>query len=141
MKRTIFVVEDHPLMRKSIVAALEREPDLTVCGQCEDAPEALAAIVSLQPDLVLTDIELKSSSGLELIRSLRARAPELPILATTLFNVRENERMARAAGASDFVPKHDGPEGFVIIARALLEAAKSREFSTELSEHHGHLHP
>ena len=125
MKNRIFVVEDHPLMRKSIVAALEREADLAVCGQAEDAPDALAGIASLQPDLVLTDLELKTSSGFDLIRSLRIHAPALPILATTLFNVGENERRARDAGASDFVPKLAGPEKLVTAAHALLKAGSS----------------
>ncbi len=122
MKQKIFVVEDHPLMRRSIVAALERESDLEVCGQAEDAPDALAAIVSLQPDLVLTDLELKSSSGLDLIKALRARDAALPIVAITLFNHGEHARLAHAAGASAFVPKHHGPERLVAIARALLRA-------------------
>lgn len=122
MKNRIFVVEDHSLMRKSLVDALEREPDLAVCGQAEDGPEALAAIRSLRPDLVLTDLELKTSSGFDLIRSLRDHAPTLAIIATTLFDGAENERRARAAGASDFVPKLAGPEKLVAAARALLKA-------------------
>ncbi len=122
MKSRIFVVEDHPLMRKSIVAALERESDLAVCGQAEDARGAFAAIVSLRPDLVLTDLELKSSSGLDLIKSLRARTSELPIIAITLFDLGEKARLARAAGASAFVPKHHGPERLIAITRALLKA-------------------
>ena len=103
----VFLVEDHPLMRRSIVEAIQREPDLTVCGQAEDAP-AVLAIMSLQPDIVLTDIQLKSSSGLDLIKALRARLPALPIVATTMFDVRRNERLARAAGATGFVSKEDG---------------------------------
>lgn len=122
MKRRIFVVEDHPLMRKSIVAALERESDLAVCGQAVDAAGAFAAIVSLQPDLVLTDLELKSSSGLDLIKALRARTSELPIIAITLFDHGEKARLARAAGASAFIPKHHGPERLIAITRALLKA-------------------
>lgn len=131
MKRRIFVVEDHPLMRKSIVAALERESDLAVCGQADDAPDAFAAIASLQPDLVLTDLELKSSSGLELIKSLRARTPELPIIAITLFDLGEKAQLARAAGASAFVPKHHGSERLVAIARALLRPGSPPESRSE----------
>lgn len=108
-------------MRKSIVAALERESDLAVCGQAVDAAGAFAAIVSLRPDLVLTDLELKSSSGLDLIKSLRARAPELPIIAITLFDHGEKARLARAAGASAFIPKHHGPARLIAITRALLK--------------------
>jgi DNA-binding NarL/FixJ family response regulator len=118
-KHRVFVVEDHPLMRRSIVEAIEREPDLTVCGQAESAAE-VPAIVSLQPDLVLTDIQLKSSSGLDLIGALRVRAPILPIVATTMFDVRRTERLARAAGASDFVSKEEGPDRLIAVIRRVL---------------------
>jgi DNA-binding NarL/FixJ family response regulator len=121
MKNRVFVIEDHPLMRRSIIEAIEREPDLTVCGQAEDAQEALAAIESLQPDIVLTDIQLKSSSGLDLIKSLHAHLPALPVIATTMFDVRRSERLARAAGAAGFVSKQDGPEKLISTVHQLLK--------------------
>ena len=111
-------------MRRSLVEAIERETDLTVCGQAEDAPEALAAIVSLQPDIVLTDIQLKSSSGLDLIKALHAHSPALPVVATSMFDVRRNERLARAAGAVGFVSKQDGPERLIATVRELLKPGK-----------------
>ena len=107
-------------MRRSSIEAIEREPDLMVCGQAADAPEALA-IASLQPDLVLTDVQLKSSSGLDLIKALRARLPALPIIAATMFDVRRAGRLARAAGASGFVSKEDGPGRLVATIREVLE--------------------
>lgn len=116
-------------MRRSIVEAIEREPDLAVCGQAEDANEALAAIVSLQPDLVLTDIQLKSSSGLDLIKTLRERAPALPVIATTMFDVRRTERLARAAGAACFVAKQDGPEKMIAAIHEVLEAGTQHDGS------------
>ena len=125
IKRRVYVVEDHPLMRRSIIEAIEREPDLTVCGQAEDAPEALA-IMSLQPDVVLTDIRLKSSSGLDLIAALRTRLPKLPIVATTMFDVRRTERLARAAGATGFLSKQDGPDQLVAMIREVLEPGAKR---------------
>lgn len=109
-------------MRQSIVGALERETDLTVCGEAEDAREAIEAIASLHPDLVLTDIQLKSSSGLDLIKSLHAQTPALPIVATTMFDVRRTERLARAAGASGFASKQDGPEKLIAIIHETLKA-------------------
>jgi DNA-binding NarL/FixJ family response regulator len=124
MKRKVFVIEDHPLMRRSLVEAIERETDLTVCGQAEDAQEALAAIVTLQPDIVLTDVQLKSSSGLDLIKALHAHSPALPIIATTMFDVRRTERLARAAGASGFVAKQDGPEKLIAAVHDLLKAGE-----------------
>ena len=114
-------------MRRSIVQALEREPDLTVCGEAEDAQDALAAIVALQPDLVLTDIQLKSSSGLDLIKALREHSPALPIIATTMFDGLRNERLARAAGASAFVSKDDGPEKLIATIHEVLKTGKIRD--------------
>lgn len=110
-------------MRRSIVEALERESDLTVCGQAEDAKEALAAIASLEPDIVLTDIQLKTSSGLDLIKTLHAQSPELLIIATTMFEVQRTERLAREAGASGFAAKQDGPAKLIEIVRASLKNA------------------
>lgn len=124
MKNRVFVIDDHPLMRRSIVEAIERETDLTVCGQAEDAEEALAAIESLRPDIVLTDIQLKSSNGLDVIRSLHAHAPALLVIATTMFDVRRNERLARAAGAAGFVSKQDGPEKMIAVVHDLLRTSK-----------------
>lgn len=130
MEYRIFVVEDHLLMRRSIVEALEREADLTVCGQAEDATEALAAIVSLQPDLVLTDIQLKTSSGLDLIKALREQLPGMPIVATTMFDVRRAERQTRAAGASAFVAKQDGPDQLIAAVHELLRTGNERSEPT-----------
>ena len=113
-------------MRLSLVDALEREPDLVICGQAEDAQEAFAAIVSLHPDIVLTDIQLKSSSGLDLIKALRAHSSALPIIATTMFEGRRNERLARAAGASGFVSKDEGPEKLIATVREVLRTLKEK---------------
>lgn len=123
-RHRIFVVEDHPLMRKSIVAAFEREADLAVCGEAEDWAEALVGIASQQPDLVLTDLALKTSSGLELIKSLRLSVPGLPVVATTMFNVQSNQRLALAAGAARFVSKQEGPELLVQAVHAALAARR-----------------
>lgn len=112
-------------MRRSLVEAIERETDLLVCGQAEDAQEALTAILSLEPDIVLTDIQLKSSSGLDFIKALRAHGSTLPIVATTMFDVQRTERLARAAGASGFVAKQDGPGKLIEVVRQLLKKNKA----------------
>lgn len=117
----MFVIENHGLMRRSMIAALEREPDLTVCGQAEDGPEALAAIDLLHPDIVLTDLQLKTSSGLELIKLLHEQLPTLRVVATTMFDVRRAERLALMAGAAGFASKQDGPEKMIATVRQALK--------------------
>ena len=104
-------------MRRSLIEAIEREEDLTVCGQAEDAQAAYAGVVAIRPDIVVTDIQLKSSSGLDFIAAVRAHDPALPVVATTMFDVPRTERLARAAGASGFVGKHEGPRRLIEVVR------------------------
>lgn len=124
-------------MRRSLVEAIGREPDLSVCGEAEDAQKAFAAVVSMRPDLVLTDIQLKSSSGLDFIKAIRTHAPALPIVATTMFDVRRTERLARAAGASAFVAKQDGPAKLIEVVRESLKHRKSQHEQGESGECNG----
>ena len=74
---------------------------------------------------MLTDIQLRSSRGLDLIKALRAHSPALPVVAITIFDVRRNGRLARAAGAVGFVSKQDGPEKLIAAIHAVLKGGKN----------------
>lgn len=119
-KKNVFVVEDQAAVREGIVESLNREADLKVCGEADDLQPALAAIKALQPDLVLTDIQLKSSDGLQLIRELRRLYPNLPVVAMTMFDPIGCERAARTAGANGFALKQEGAEKLIATIRAAL---------------------
>lgn len=120
LKKLIFVVEDQTAVREGIIESLNRETDLRVCGEADDVQPALRAIASAKPDLVLTDLQLKSSHGIELIRELRRLYPVLPIVAMTMFDPVGHERQARAAGATGFALKQEGAEKLAEIIRAAL---------------------
>lgn len=120
MKMSVFVVEDHPAVRQGIVEIINREADLTACGEAEDAQPALTAIEATMPHLVLVDIQLKSSSGLDLIRALHERFPALPVVAMTMFDPVRYEKQARAAGATAFLVKQEGVEKMLGIIRSVL---------------------
>ena len=122
MKKNIFVVEDQAAVREGIIENLNRENDLSVCGQADDVQPALAGIEVAAPDLVLTDLQLKSSQGLTLIRELRQRYPALPIVAMTMFDPIGHERKARTAGATAFALKQEGAEKLIEIIRLALES-------------------
>ncbi len=119
-KRTIFVVEDQAAVREGIIESLNREADLSVCGEAEDFSGALTAIATVHPDLVLTDLQLKASSGLQLIRELRRQFPALPIVAMTMFDPVGYERQAISAGASGFAVKQEGAEKLIEAIRGAL---------------------
>ena len=120
MKTKVFIVEDHPAVRQGIVETINREATLCVCGEAEDVQPALAAIETIQPDLVLADIQLKSSNGLDLIRALHERFPSLPVIAMTMFDPVRYERQARAAGAVAFVVKQEGADKMLEIIQDVL---------------------
>jgi len=120
-KKNIFVVEDQAAVREGIVENLNREADLCAGGEAEDVQPALVAIAAAPPDLVLADLQLKSSDGIQLIRELRQRYPALPVVAMTMFDAVGRERQARAAGATGFVVKQDGAAKLVATIRAALQ--------------------
>jgi DNA-binding NarL/FixJ family response regulator len=73
-KYKVFLVDDHPIVRQGLALFIEREPDLMVCGEAEDATSALQAIRESTPDFVILDISLDGRDGLELLKTLRAGA-------------------------------------------------------------------
>lgn len=119
-KKHVFVVEDQAAVREGIVESLNRETDLDVCGEADCVDYALSAIPDSHPDLVLTDIQLKASNGLQLIRELRRLYPTLPIVAMTMFDPTGYERQARAAGATSFALKQEGAGKLVETIRTAL---------------------
>lgn len=119
-RKYIFVVEDQAAVREGIVESLNRQADLGVCGEADSVARALSAIPNTHPDLVLTDLQLKASNGLQLIRELRRLYPTLPIIAMTMFDPVGYERQARAAGANGFALKQDGADKLVEVIRNAL---------------------
>lgn len=131
-KKTILIVDDHPMMREGLRSVINRQPDMTVCGEAENAPQAIRAVQKLNPDLALVDITLPGKSGLELVKDLRALLPKLVILAISLHDESlYAERMLRA-GASGYITKQQPPEELVKAIRQVLD--KRVYVSSELSE-------
>jgi len=131
-KTNILIVDDHPMMREGLRSVINRQPDMTVCGEAENAPQAIRAVQKLNPDLALVDITLPGKSGLELVKDLRALLPKLVILAISLHDESlYAERMLRA-GASGYITKQQPPEELVKAIRQVLD--KRVYVSSELSE-------
>lgn len=78
VRRRVFLVDDHPMMRAGLAGLIQSQPDLEVVGEAADAPTALEAILSCQPDLVLSDLTLPGRSGIDLIKDLLASVPTCP---------------------------------------------------------------
>ncbi len=106
-KTRILIVDDHPLIRRGLRELISVEPDLQVCGEAVEAPEAMVLVDRLQPQLVLIDISLKRGHGLELIRQIRARNPSVKMLVVSMHDESLFAERALRAGASGYVNKQD----------------------------------
>ena len=84
VKKTIFIVEDHPLFRYMLIELINNESNMTVCGEADNVIDALSSIKRIQPDAAIVDLTLIGSCGLELIKSLRARQIQIPVLVLSM---------------------------------------------------------
>jgi DNA-binding NarL/FixJ family response regulator len=106
-KSRILVVDDHPLFREGLRQLIERDPELTVCGEASDAGEALQAIPQLKPDLVLVDISLGPGSGIDLIKAIKNDYDELPLLVISMHDESLYAERSLRAGAMGYIMKHE----------------------------------
>jgi DNA-binding NarL/FixJ family response regulator len=106
----LFVVDDHPLVRSGIRALLDLEDDLAVCGEAEGHGDAMELIAGDQPDLVLVDISLKDSNGLNLIKELSQKYPSVATLAVSMHDEYTYAIRCLKAGAKGYIMKQEGTE-------------------------------
>jgi DNA-binding NarL/FixJ family response regulator len=120
-KRTrILLVDDHAVVRFGIAQLINREGDLVVCGEEEDAGKALSAIDILKPDLVIADISLKDSSGLELMRNIKAQHSGLPVLVVSGHDESVYAEIAFRAGALGYLMKEEALGKVITAIRRVL---------------------
>ena len=95
---TVFLVDDHEMVRRGMVDLLEEEADLKVVGQASSVAEALARVPTLIPDLVVLDVRLPDGNGVELCRELRSGMPTLNCLMFTSYTDEDAMMEAILAG-------------------------------------------
>jgi len=105
-KNRILIVEDHPLFSEGLGQMINRQPGMMVCGQVPDAAAAMRAVAELEPDLVLVDISLEGGNGIDLIKNLKAKHEELPILVISMHDESIYAERALRAGALGYVMKN-----------------------------------
>ena len=118
--RTVFVVEDHPTIRRVLREFLGAEPDLTIVGEADSAEAALTALSELTPDLLTVDLSLPGMSGIELVKRLAEQRPELRCLVVTGHTDPLYRTAVAAAGAAGYVTKDD-PNEVLAAVRTTLE--------------------
>ena len=120
MVAQIFMVEDHPLMRRAYGMLLHREPDLNVCGAAASGEEALTRMPDCQPDLVLVDISLPGMNGLMLSEQLYQTQPGLPILIVSAHEYTVLATRIVIPSVKGYIQKHQALQLLVPTIRGVL---------------------
>ena len=121
MSHRIFLVEDHPITREGIRALISKTDDLQVVGEAATAPEALALLASARPELVITDISIGGSDGIELTKQIHALYPDVKVLTLSAYDESVYAERAIRAGSSGYVDKQKAPEILVEAIHAVLD--------------------
>src|ERR1043165_9672572 len=119
-RKRVLLVDYHAVVRFGISQLINRQPDLVVCGEEEDASKAMGAITTLKPDLVIADLSLKDSSGLELMRNIKAQYPKLPILVVSVHDETIYAEVAFRAGALGCLNKDEAIDKILTAIRRVL---------------------
>jgi DNA-binding NarL/FixJ family response regulator len=119
-KIRVLLVDDHPILRRGLAQLINGETDMMVCGEAEDSPKAFEAIGTLSPDIAVVDISLKSGNGIELIKNVKARYPELPMLVLSMHDESLYAERALRAGGRGYIMKEEAIEQVLVAIRRVL---------------------
>ena len=119
-KKRVLIVDDHPIFRAGLTSLVNLETELAVCGEANDAAQAMHALEKLHPDLVLLDMSLPGKGGLELLKDIRAIAPQMPVLIISMHDETLYAERVIKAGGRGYIMKQEGPEKIVQAIRKVL---------------------
>jgi two-component system, NarL family, response regulator DesR len=120
----VLVVDDHPAFRRALTSALRLVDDVEVAGEAGGGVAAAEQAEAIGPDLVLMDLSMPDLDGIEAMRRIHAKQPDIPVVILTAHADAGIEREARAAGASGFLAKGTPLEDIVLV---LNDAARTVE--------------
>jgi DNA-binding NarL/FixJ family response regulator len=121
IKSRVFLVDDHPLVREWLTNLLSQQPDLEVCGEAENAAQALLGIAQTKPKLAIIDISLNAASGLDLVKDLCIQHPSVAPLVLSMHEEELYAERAMRAGARGYVRKRETSRNILAAVRRVLE--------------------
>jgi DNA-binding NarL/FixJ family response regulator len=120
LKKRVLVVDDHPIVRQGLALLINREPDLLVCGEAEEAMGAMHVLASAKPDVVIVDISLNGPDGIDLLKNIRSTHPALPVLILSMHDESIYAERALRAGANGYIMKQEATEKVLVAVRRIL---------------------
>jgi DNA-binding NarL/FixJ family response regulator len=119
-KARVVIVEDHPMFRERLAHLINKEEDMVVCGEADNALEGLALIQRSKPSLAIVDISLRGSGGLDLLKDLTAHKINLPVLVLSMHDESLYAERALRAGAKGYITKHEASTKVMTALRQVL---------------------
>src|SRR5690349_2243482 len=119
-KHRILIVEDHTLLRDGLRALLAKEPDLEIAGEADNGRDAVRMAATLAPDLVLMDLTMPGTGGIEAMTEIKRRDPEIKILVLTLHRAEEYIHQSLKAGANGYILKDATHDELCVAIRSVL---------------------
>jgi DNA-binding NarL/FixJ family response regulator len=116
----VVLVEDHPMFREQLTHLINKQADMAVCAEADQAADGLAAINRHRPSLAIIDITLKGSSGLELLKDLRAQGSKIPVLVLSMHAESLYAERALRAGANGYITKEEASAKVMTAIRQVL---------------------
>jgi len=137
-KTRVLVVDDHPIVRQGLALLIDREPDLLVCGEAEEAMGAMHVIASAKPDVLIVDISLNGPDGIDLLKNIRTTHPTLPVLILSMHDESIYAERALRAGANGYIMKQEATEKVLVAVRRILngEIYVSERISNRILKHY-----
>jgi DNA-binding NarL/FixJ family response regulator len=119
-KNRIFIVDDHPIVRKGLTQLINQEDDLVICGEADNAETALELLKKVKPDLAIVDISLRGIDGIELTKLIRARFDSIPVLVISMHDESLFAERALRVGARGYIMKQEAIEKMMEAIRKVL---------------------
>ncbi|MCK5312583.1 MAG: response regulator transcription factor [Desulfobacteraceae bacterium] len=120
-KKKIILVEDHPIFRLGLAEIINQEEDLTVCGWAKNLTQGLKAIETHAPDLVIADITLEDSDGIDFVKQAKQKYKDLPVLVLSMHDEHLYAQRALHAGARGYIMKQEAMESVISAIHHVLE--------------------
>jgi DNA-binding NarL/FixJ family response regulator len=120
-KTRVMLVDDHPILRRGLAQMINLEADMMVCAEAEDGPKAFELAGTANPDVAVIDVCLKGGNGIELVKNLKARFPDLPTLVLSMYDESLYAERALRAGSLGYIMKEEAIEQVLVAIRRVLQ--------------------
>lgn len=120
-KLKVLLIDDHPLVREWLTNLIDQQKDMEVCGEAEAIQDAVKILKTVTPDIAVVDLSLKGTSGLELVKSIKAKWPQVGIVVLSMHDEEVYAERCIRAGARGYVMKRESTKRIITAIRGVHE--------------------